>query len=233
MKKLLSAVAGAASFTLGSVWPLRWPSFPVSFFDFEMFNRAADDLWARRTAEAAARAKAAATKPESADTGDDLATSLPMPTPDEWADLSLAMQGLAALQVGDLPRAIEILKRLDPESADQAEAFLSVLRCFDPLISAVGTESSATKAFADPSAADGPVSEPSPPKAPSDTGQPASAVARVRRLHRQYRPLHVDLDTCSHCNTLRRFPDVEPWPCPTILALDHQDETAVAAAVSK
>jgi hypothetical protein len=46
------------------------------------------------------------------------------------------------------------------------------------------------------------------------------AVARVRKLHEQYLPAFVDFYTCAHCNTLRGGCDVEPWPCPTIQALD-------------
>jgi hypothetical protein len=44
-------------------------------------------------------------------------------------------------------------------------------------------------------------------------------VAAVRRLHVEYLPAHVDFTTCAHCNTLKRFPDIQPWPCPTIMAM--------------
>lgn len=47
-----------------------------------------------------------------------------------------------------------------------------------------------------------------------------AAVARVRHLHHVYRPAHVDTDTCGHCNQLHEWPAVEPWPCPTIRALN-------------
>ncbi|MDP7729547.1 hypothetical protein [Mycobacterium sp. TY813] len=57
MGKLLRAAGGAASFTLGSLWPMRWPAFPVAFFDFDMFNAAADQLWAETTAKAVQAAR--------------------------------------------------------------------------------------------------------------------------------------------------------------------------------
>lgn len=46
------------------------------------------------------------------------------------------------------------------------------------------------------------------------------SVARVRKLHQQYLPAFVDYYTCAHCNLLHGGLGVEPWPCPTIRALD-------------
>lgn len=57
---LLRAAGGAASFTLGSLWPMRWPAFPVSFFDFDMFNEPADALWAEAKERCAREARARA-----------------------------------------------------------------------------------------------------------------------------------------------------------------------------
>lgn len=54
---LLRTAAGAASFTLGSLWPMRWPAFPVGFMDFDMFNDAADAHWARAKARCAERGR--------------------------------------------------------------------------------------------------------------------------------------------------------------------------------
>jgi rubrerythrin len=48
-------------------------------------------------------------------------------------------------------------------------------------------------------------------------------VARVRELHQEYLPAHVDFYTCAHCNMLHGGNAVEPWPCPTIRALDGKD----------
>lgn len=45
--------------------------------------------------------------------------------------------------------------------------------------------------------------------------------AAVREMHFEYLPAHVEFYTCAHCNTLRQFPAVEPWPCPTIRAMDE------------
>lgn len=44
-------------------------------------------------------------------------------------------------------------------------------------------------------------------------------VAAVKKLHDQYLPAHVDFYTCAHCNTLMQFPNVQPWPCPTVTAM--------------
>ncbi|TDL05993.1 hypothetical protein [Mycobacterium paragordonae] len=57
MGKLLRAAGGAASFTLGSLWPMRWPAFPVAFLDFDMFNGVADAHWDRAKARCAERAQ--------------------------------------------------------------------------------------------------------------------------------------------------------------------------------
>lgn len=47
-----------------------------------------------------------------------------------------------------------------------------------------------------------------------------AALARVRRVHFQYRTAWTDaFDTCAGCN---RGMDLVPWPCPTIQALDGQ-----------
>lgn len=54
---LLRADGGAASFTLGSLWPMRWPAFPVALFDFDMFNDVADAHWERAKARCAERAQ--------------------------------------------------------------------------------------------------------------------------------------------------------------------------------
>jgi len=51
--RLARAAGGAASFTLGSLWPMRWPSFPLSFLDFDMFNDVADEHWDRAKARCA------------------------------------------------------------------------------------------------------------------------------------------------------------------------------------
>jgi hypothetical protein len=44
-------------------------------------------------------------------------------------------------------------------------------------------------------------------------------VAAVKKLHFEYLPVHVEFTTCAHCNTLKQFPDVAPWPCPTVWAM--------------
>jgi hypothetical protein len=44
------------------------------------------------------------------------------------------------------------------------------------------------------------------------------AVARVRRLHEQYRGAGSPPDSCTECNGLAGYE--VPWPCPTIQALD-------------
>lgn len=56
----------------------------------------------------------------------------------------------------------------------------------------------------------------------------AAAVARVRRLHDQYRsPWIDDYDVCSHCT---RGMDLVRWPCPTIQALNEAMFPADGAA---
>lgn len=214
--RLARAVGGAATFTLGSAWPLRWPAFPVALFDFDMFNEPADRLYA----ETAAKVAAAGAEKRKDD-------ARPFPSVDTFERF------LAAMIAGEIGPALALadqyVTEFSHELADLTGVDLTTIQ-----VSSAAGEAGENNDVRSPSAEDGPVpAVPPQDNPPTGTGSPTSAAARVRRLHQQYRPAHVDIDTCAHCNTLHRFPNVEPWPCPTIRALDGADEQPFATTISK
>lgn len=149
---LLRAAGGAASFTLGSLWPMRWPAFPVAFFDFDMFNEPADALWAEARERCAREARALDAQAR------ELAAQTAIP-PQVEDPTVVAARAVLAMVSGDITAAARYLDDLYKWAADQFDQIAGFTEAFGitlPLTSAAEPERPATTLPADPSPADGP-----------------------------------------------------------------------------
>lgn len=170
---LLRAAGGAASFTLGSLWPMRWPAFPVSFFDFDMFNEPADALWAEakercareaRDLEAQARELAAQTAiPQTVYPSEPSAAA-------PGAPLNIALDAMMAAHSGDLARAFALAEQFQKQAGPAISGAVGRV-----LLDASSDSSSAAGEAGDiahrgPTAEDGPALGSLPPEA--SAGQP-------------------------------------------------------------
>lgn len=123
---LLRAAGGAASFTLGSLWPMRWPAFPVSFFDFDMFNEPADAHWERAKARCAERAQL--TSAAETVSPAPMVTADPSPADGPEQTLPPGCSGPTNFTAGELEDAAyavrrHITDRVEPTSVIGAEAW--------------------------------------------------------------------------------------------------------------
>jgi len=148
IETLLRAAGGAASFTLGSLWPMRWPAFPVAFFDFDMFNEPADRLWEESKARCADLARDLDAQAR------EVAAQTAIPQTVMPSTVTVYDRFIAAVIAGDLGTAIELADECTQFSRDLAE--LIGIDLTDVQTSATETERPATNASADPSVVDGP-----------------------------------------------------------------------------
>lgn len=178
---LLRAAGGAASFTLGSLWPMRWPAFPVAFFDFDMFNEPADALWAEAKERCAreARARQAEARELAAQTAipTTVYPSEPAAAPAPDALLSLALDAMLAAHSGDLARAFTLAAQFQQQAGPAiADAVGRTLLDTRLLILLLLLARPAPKVTAAPRQKTAPRSAPSPqrPARGNQTSPPAS-----------------------------------------------------------
>ncbi|MDP7703233.1 hypothetical protein [Mycobacterium sp. TY815] len=116
IETLLRAAGGAASFTLGSLWPMRWPAFPVAFFDFDMFNEPADRLWEESKERCAREARALEAQAR------ELAAQTAIPTTVMANTVTVYERLLAAMITGDFGHDLADLIGIDLTSSAAGEA---------------------------------------------------------------------------------------------------------------
>ncbi|OBK22519.1 hypothetical protein [Mycobacterium asiaticum] len=180
----------------------------MSFFDFEMFNRAADDLWARRTAEVAARAKAAA-EPEPVQH---------VATPEDL--MTLALDAVLAAYSGDYVRAITLGQQFEEQAGAAIADMLGNVLGHSPESSSIAGEASGDKDVRGPSVEEHVPRQPIPPQVPPagagrtnfTVGELEDAAYAVRR--------HID-------------ERIAPYSAMGAEAWNHLAEKLEAAALSK
>lgn len=176
----MRAAGGAASFTLGSLWPMRWPAFPVSFFDFDMFNEPADALWAEARERCAREARALDAQARELAAQTAIPTTLYPSEPAESAPdalLSLALDACLAAHSGDLARAFTLAEQFQQQAGPAiADAVGRTLLDASSDSSSAAGEASA-KGDRGPTAEAGPALGSLPPEA--SAGQPNFTVGEL------------------------------------------------------